>query len=720
VSIVTDRRAGTALSAGAGSTGSRDRGAPVRIIQIYAVLLVLIPPTHIIGPLGAMGTPATVLGVVALMLWGVAVLTPGDYLCRTVVAVRVVMGLLVGTILLGYAALHLRHIPGAELLGSDRALLQVLSWAGVALLAAEGLRDRGELYRVLRTLSAAVAVMAVVGLLQFRSGIDLAELANQIPGLQENAELVSIQDRAGFRRPAGTSTHPIEFGCVIAMAFPLALHLARFDVARSPVRRWLPVGAVAVGIPVAVSRSAVLGAVVAAVVIFLGLEPRLRPRALGAAAAFIVVIYATTPGLLGTLRNLFVNAGSDSSITYRTNDYEAVGEYIRQAPWLGRGPGTFLSDSYIILDNQYLLSAVEIGLVGLSVVIGYLLATAFLGRGARHRTTDPAVRDLGQALAAASLASAVTAFTFDGFSFLMFAGFVPLCLGVAGALWAIERTAERRLGVEQSLEAEGWEPSREAAPVGVPGASAGYRRGEDATFWVVDVASPAGATFIERGGDAGQAGHELYGADGELEWLTTSDAEPFGIMTGLSSDQAGHGPIGDDGRDTHDLRRVVALIGAGVALAVLAALPFAIDGGGNDQDVAVAPIVTPPLPTPTSTSTTVPPNIATSSRPSGTTAPRSRIIATAEPEFAPMVRPLRTDTMAGTSARPSSALSPTSSPTPPPTGGPTVTTMPSTVPPTPTTVPPTTTTTAAPTTTTVPTTTTAPATTTTTAAPPPP
>ena len=134
------------------------------------------------------------------------------------------------------------------------------------------------------------------------------------------------------------------------------------------------------------SRSAVLAAVVAAVVIFVGLDPRLRPRALGAAAAFIVVIYATTPGLLGTLRDLFVNAGSDSSITYRTDDYKAVGEYIRQSPWLGRGPGTFLSDQYIILDNQYLLSVIEIGLVGLSVVIGYLLATAFLGRGIRHRS----------------------------------------------------------------------------------------------------------------------------------------------------------------------------------------------------------------------------------------------------------------------------------------------------------------------------------------------
>jgi polysaccharide biosynthesis protein PslJ len=187
-----------------------------------------------------------------------------------------------------------------------------------------------------------------------------------------------------------------------------------------------------------VSRSAVLGAVVVAIVVLAGLESRLRPRAVAVGAAFMVFVYVTTPGLLGTLRNLFLDAGSDTSITYRTKDYEAVGEYIRQAPWLGRGPGTFLSDTYIVLDNQYLMTAIETGLVGLSVVIVYLLSTAFLGRGARHRAREPAVRDLGQAFAAVSLASAVTAFTFDAFSFLMFAGFVPLCLGLAGALRAMQ------------------------------------------------------------------------------------------------------------------------------------------------------------------------------------------------------------------------------------------------------------------------------------------
>jgi polysaccharide biosynthesis protein PslJ len=434
------RGSGTRPSRRSASVGRRTFGPPIRILQVYAVTLVLIPPTHIIGPLGAVGTPATVIGLVALLLWGAAVVVPGDHVHRTVVPVRAVMGALVGTVVVAYALLHIRYVPGDELLSSDRMLIQVLSWTGVALLAAEGLRDRGELYRVLRTFTAAVAGMAIVGTLQFRVGVDLVTLVvDRVPGLQGNADLVTIQDREGFRRPAGTATHPIEFGCVIAMTLPLALHLARFDRARSPLRRWGPVAAIAIGVPVAVSRSAVLGAVVAALVVFSGLDRRLRPRAMAVAIAFLGVIYATTPGLLGTLRNLFVNAKQDTSITYRTDDYELVGEYIRQSPLLGRGPGTFLPTNYFYLDNQYLLSVIEIGLVGLVVVIGYLLAAAFLGRGARHRSADGWTRDLGQAMAAASVASAVTAFTFDAFSFLMYAGAVPLVLGTAGALWTTTR-----------------------------------------------------------------------------------------------------------------------------------------------------------------------------------------------------------------------------------------------------------------------------------------
>jgi polysaccharide biosynthesis protein PslJ len=688
VLVATDRRPALRSTPDVEASGAPTRGAPVTILRIYAALLVLVPPTHIIEPLGAVGTPATVAALVALMLWAVGVLAPGTYLCRTVVPLRVVMGVFVATTFLSYAVAHVRYVPAVELLASDRALIQLFGWGGVALLAAEGLRDRVELYRVLRVFVAAVAAMALIGLFQFRFGIDFAENVNRIPGLHENADLVSIQDRAGFRRPAGTATHPIEFGCVIAMALPLALHLARFDLARSAFRRWFPVVAIVIGIPVAVSRSAVLAALVAAIVIFIGLEPTLRPRALAWAAAFVVAIYATTPGLLGTLSGLFLNAGEDSSISYRTNDYATVGDFIRQSPWFGRGPGTFVASSYIILDNQYLLTAIEIGLVGLVVVTGYLLAAAFLGRGARHATEEPAARDLGQALAAASLAGAVAAITFDGFSFLMFAGVVPLCLGIAGALWKSTRVAKRRAVPVHKFDASSSDgrPQPPAQALHAPA-----------------VGEPPWTNGGDRIVEVRDAGSDSSRHPKPVPAVGGGNKEPIG---GPLAEFVGGVPGSPTRRA--DTRRRTAAAGVGVGAVIIGGLLLSIGrGGADDPQVGGARVVAGPLDVPTSTSTTVPAGDTGASPPKETTATRPRIIAEAEPDTdaGPMVRPLRSDTDVAVTSRPRSTGSTpstvppsmgsptTTHPTAPPATSPPPTSPPTTSPPTtspPTTSPPTT------------------------------
>ena len=70
------------------------------------------------------------------------------------------------------------------------------------------------------------------------------------------------------------------------------------------------------------------------------------------------------PGLLGTLRSLFLHASSDPSVKGRTNDYTVVFQYVGERPWFGRGPGTFLPGRYILLDNQFLGALVATGVVG--------------------------------------------------------------------------------------------------------------------------------------------------------------------------------------------------------------------------------------------------------------------------------------------------------------------------------------------------------------------
>ncbi len=73
-------------------------------------------------------------------------------------------------------------------------------------------------------------------------------------------------------------------------------------------------------------------------------------------------------------------------------------------PGSGRGPGSFIAGRFHVLDNQYLLSLVEIGLVGVACLIAVFAVPMFLGRGLRRRSADDEVRNLGQMFAASSCA----------------------------------------------------------------------------------------------------------------------------------------------------------------------------------------------------------------------------------------------------------------------------------------------------------------------------
>ena len=97
--------------------------------------------------------------------------------------------------------------------------------------------------------------------------------------------------------------------------------------------------------------------------------------------AFLVVMQGAFPGILGTLKNLFLGLSSDPSVQSRTEDYAVVGRFISERPWFGRGCGTFLPTKYIILDNQFFLGVImQMGFVRLAVV-AILLLTGIFRRG---------------------------------------------------------------------------------------------------------------------------------------------------------------------------------------------------------------------------------------------------------------------------------------------------------------------------------------------------
>ncbi len=404
-------------------------------LTVYLVVLFGIPAQLVFGPLGASGSPATIMGLGFLFWWLAARFVPSLGVARGFSPVRVAIGFLVVSTLASYAFSALHPLPGDQRSGADLGLLAILSFSGVALVANDMLARLETIETLLRRLVIAAAILAGLGVLQFVTGFDIAALI-KIPGLQANHTLHLIGERSNFRRVAGTASHPIEMGVVLAAILPLALHYAAYTKVHR--RRWqLCTVVIGIAIPMTLSRSAILGTIVGFLFLFFTWPGTRRAFALLITPVFVVLMRLAIPGLVGTISSMFTNLGNDDSIKGRTDDYAVVGQFIQRSPWLGRGLGTFVPKDFFFLDNQYLGSIIETGYVGLAALLTFFLVPYFAARGARRHLVTLGDRDLAQSLAASALVVGVSFATFDGLGFAMVDGVIFLMVGCIGALWRV-------------------------------------------------------------------------------------------------------------------------------------------------------------------------------------------------------------------------------------------------------------------------------------------
>lgn len=419
-----------------------DRWTPrldaVTALTVFVVLVYALPARLVFRPIGAAGRPAALLALGLIAWWVAARMVPG-LAVRGRQPVRTAALAYGWVVLLTYAVAISRELPGVQARAADRSLLVLAGLLGVLLVAADGIPSRDRLDTILRRVVYAATALALLGHLQFFAGVNLA-VKIRLPGLGLNRELATGIRRAAFERVSGTATHPIEFGVVLAMVLPLAIHYALYPGEDRPRRwwRWLIVGILGVGSLLAVSRSAVLVLLAGMLVLGSVWSWRKRGRALVVGAVALVALRFVSPGLIGTLRGLFVNYDTDGSVQVRVNDYETVFAFIRERPWFGLGPGTFLPSEYLQLDNQVLKTILETGYVGFAaLVVLVVVGLAMAGRTWRL-SPDPAVRHLACALFAMILGAFVTCFTFDAFTYAILTGMLFLSLGCAGALWRLE------------------------------------------------------------------------------------------------------------------------------------------------------------------------------------------------------------------------------------------------------------------------------------------
>jgi O-antigen ligase len=418
------------------------RSHAVVMVQLFAIAVMVFPSDMIITAVGAEGYPAVLIAYGMLLVWMAATLFGLHNPLHYRHPVRIALWLLWLVSLVSYVFIDPAIVTPLERASADRWLMQLAGVTGVILVTAECLRSREDIRRVLRALTWGGAFCGIVAALQFRLSLDVTPYLRWVlPGFSlnriasSNAEIVL---RGSINRVFGTATDPIELGVATAMLLPLAVYLAMYDTKRSGFVRWFPVICIATAVTASVSRSAVLAVLVSMGVMVVAMRPAQRVKALAVMPLAVAFIFVASHGLIGTLKSFFVAGSSDPSIAHRVNNYPFVEQMVAKTPWFGQGGGTYIAKSAVnILDNEYLTTAIELGLLGVAALAFFILWPAIAALVARKRTADPELRDLAAALAGGALAAAVGSATFDSLSFPMFVNVQALVLGLIGAVWLI-------------------------------------------------------------------------------------------------------------------------------------------------------------------------------------------------------------------------------------------------------------------------------------------
>lgn len=468
----------------------------------YLVVLLAVPSALRIPALGLAGSPSTVYGLAALGWWAWHV-AAGGRLRRDSAGSEALPPLAVRRfrfsffvfllcVALSYLAANLLSLPDSDVNQAEGGVLRIAGVAGVVLVAVEGLRNRRGQEVVLGFAVFLGACYASLGLLQFFTQESLIDRLD-IPGLSPTAQL-GVEFRSGFVRAVGTASHPLEYAVVLCMLLPLALTFSTTRTHLPLLVRWYPAAALACCAALSVSRSALVGLVLVLVLLWPTWPRAVRwgTALLGtlAASALLLVV----PGMIGTIAGLFGTA--DSSLASRTVGFAEVQGYLVQSPWVGRGLGTFQA-GYHILDNQYLLLLIEVGVLGAAALVLVVGGTAWQALRARSRATAGRDRARGAGLLVSLTAGVVLGSFFDSFSFPQSFGLFFLALGLCTAYAAggeprgaargpsrgRGRSAERGLSLARGTAAAR-EPAPASGPAAARGRPAGRRRAAGRPGWL--------------------------------------------------------------------------------------------------------------------------------------------------------------------------------------------------------------------------------------------
>lgn len=408
------------------------------LLTVYLVLLLAIPSNVRIAALGSIGRPSVLWGLFLLIFWIVTRLQKRGHDVRPVrQPIRFAYAALLVVALVSLAAALLRGQPADQVSPAFTGIIRLLSWAGVLFVTLDGIRTMNDVTRLARRLAIGAGLLAALGIAQVITKQTLVDFYGSIPGLLATAE-GGIVERSGLVRASGTAYHPLEYATSLIAIFPIVIaaavsHGFHWRPKRSGWIWWVAVGLISVSALIGVSRSAIVGFAFVVVAMVPMLPRRYRSAVVVGAVILGGIVAVLLPGILRTTLSLFTGAGTDSSTLSRVGGLDRAPEFIATSPVIGAGFGTFLP-RYYIFDNQWVMIAVELGILGTLAFAGVFATAVWSAGRARRRSGESDVKLLGYALIVSMLAIAILFAFFDGLAFPIAAGLLFFLAGMCGAI----------------------------------------------------------------------------------------------------------------------------------------------------------------------------------------------------------------------------------------------------------------------------------------------
>ena len=378
-----------------------------------------------------------------LMLFGLAVIASIAFNPQSITRLDIIRSFV------GSQAVNLirdaTRIPYVDVSGTvAKALLFLISFYLAYYFIVGVIRTPEAIHSVLKVLVAGTAVVAAFSLLERRTGYNVFDHLQGVVPLVSFKGALSEEGiaRAGRLRVYGPAQHPIALAALLVMVTPLSLYLAKHT---KNVLWYACSGLLVLAALATVSRTSVTMLLAVGVVFYAFRRLTLRRVAVFVLPA-LVVIHLAVPGTIGGLRQAFFPTQGLLSDQTAYNGRASSSrlrpqfEVIEQEPAFGQGFGTRVTDgpdqNSRVLDNQWLGTAVETGLIGVFAWIW--LFARFIRRAGAEARRDLSDRGwLLTAIAASILAFAVGMLTHDSFAFIQefFIAFVILALGSSVLAW---------------------------------------------------------------------------------------------------------------------------------------------------------------------------------------------------------------------------------------------------------------------------------------------